>query len=273
MITSPLRYPGGKGKLYKQVKQIILENNLQDKAYTEPFAGGYGIGVKLLLNSDIQYAIINDFDYHIFAIWHCIFYDTTSFVKLIENTEINLDIWRQQKDIYNNVDSHSILEVGFSAFFLNRTNYSGVLKGGPIGGIKQTGKYKIDCRFNKAKLIELIKRISEFKDNVELYNLDVNEFIDKVIIKRKNELFVNFDPPYVSKGEVLYKNYFNEEDHRQLSDKIIKNLQNVQWIMTYDDCDLIKQLYKDFNPENYNLQYYVGTKRIGNELLITNLHK
>ncbi len=272
MITSPLRYPGGKGKLYKQVKQIILDNNLQHKAYTEPFAGGYGIGIKLLLNHDIQHAIINDFDYHIYAIWKCIFDYTEQFIALINDTEINLQTWEEQKSIYNNYENYSLLEVGFSAFFLNRTNYSGVLKGGPIGGLAQTGKYKIDCRFNKQRLIKLIERISEFRHCVQVYNMDVNDFIDTVILQRQNDLFVNFDPPYVNKGEVLYKNYFNEEDHKQLANKITANLQNVQWIMTYDDCELIKDLYKNYNPQNFNLQYYAGTKRLGKELLISNLH-
>lgn len=273
MITSPLRYPGGKGKLYKQVKQIIVENNLQTRAYTEPFAGGFGIGIKLLLNGDIGRVIINDFDYHIYAIWHCIFYETDAFINLIKRTAINLNLWRQQKEIYNDYVNHSLLEVGFSAFFLNRTNYSGVLTGGPIGGVKQTSKYKIDCRFNKHKLIELIRRIGQYRNQVELYNLDVNQFIDTIILPRQNELFINFDPPYVTKGEILYKNYFNDGDHKKLADKIITNLQDAQWIMTYDDCELIKELYKSYNPQDFNLQYYAGTKRLGNELLISNIHK
>lgn len=108
---------------------------------------------------------------------------------------------------------------------------------------------------------------------VQVYNMDINDFIDTVILQRQNDLFVNFDPPYVNKGEVLYKNYFKEEDHKQLANKITTNLQNVQWIMTYDDCELIKDLYKDYNPQNFNLQYYAGTKRLGKELLISNLHK
>lgn len=272
MITSPLRYPGGKGKLYKQVKQIIFDNNLKERAYTEPFAGGFGIGIKLLLNNDVERVIINDFDYHIYAIWHCIFNETEAFINLINATPIDLESWKRQKSIYNDYHNHTLLEVGFSAFFLNRTNYSGVLTGGPIGGMKQTGKYKIDCRFNKQKLTDLIMRIGQYRNQVEIYNFEINQFIDNVILHRQDELFINFDPPYVTKGEVLYKNYFTDNDHKNLANKIINNLQNAQWIMTYDDCDLIKELYKSFNPQNFNLQYYAGTKRIGNELLISNIH-
>ena len=182
-------------------------------------------------------------------------------------------MWRRQKEIYNEYQNHSLLDVGFSAFFLNRTNYSGVLKGGPIGGIKQLGKYKIDCRFNKDRLIQVIERIGSLRDCIEIYNMDVDEFIDVIILNRQNELFVNFDPPYVTKGEVLYKNYFSEEDHIRLAEKITANLKKVKWIMTYDDCVLIKDLYKKYNPNKFNLQYYAGKKRMGNELLISNLKK
>lgn len=271
MISSPLRYPGGKGKLYKQIRQIIVENGLSNRAYTEPFAGGFGLGIKLLSNRDINHAIINDFDFHIYAIWHCIFFNTQSFIDLINNTPIDLQTWEKQKHIYSDYLNHSTLEVGFSAFFLNRTNYSGVLTGGAIGGIKQNGRYKIDCRFNKMRLIQSIERISSFRDSVEIYNMDVNDFIDKIIIERQGDLFLNFDPPYVTKGEVLYKNYFVEEDHVSLAKKIKENLQNAKWIMTYDDCNLVRALYEDYDPQPFNLQYYAGNKRVGNELLISNL--
>ena len=272
MIISPLRYPGGKGKLYKLVRQIITNNGLQNKAYTEPFAGGFGLGVKLLSNGDVNRVIINDYDYHIYAIWECIFNKTESFIDKIIQTPVNLKTWEYQKKIYNNYNKYSLLDVGFSAFFLNRTNYSGVLKGGPIGGIKQLGEYKIDCRFNKEKIISIIKTISQYKDKVEIYNMDVHQFIRDIIMNKQKDLFVNFDPPYVSKGEVLYKNYFNDEDHKELAKTIISTLQDVKWIMTYDDCSLIRELYKDYNPQEFILQYFAGTKRKGNELLIKNLN-
>lgn len=101
--------------------------------------------------------------------------------------------------------------------------------------------------------------------------MDVNHFIDNIIIERLDDLFINFDPPYVTKGEILYKNYFVEEDHVLLADKIKDNLENAKWIMTYDDCDLVKTLYKDYDPHPFNLQYYARKKRVGNELLISNL--
>ena len=69
--------------------------------------------------------------------------------------------WEKQKRIYENTRSEFLL--GFATFFLNRTNYSGVITGGPIGGFEQKGQWKIDARFNKKSLIDRIERISYFK--------------------------------------------------------------------------------------------------------------
>ena len=271
MTSSPLRYPGGKGQLYEKVKEIMSEHNLFDRIYTEPFAGGFGIGIKLLTNGDVNRVIINDADKHIYAFWYAVFFETDKLVKLIEKTPINIENWRLQKEIYNNKRVRSLVKLGFSAFFLNRTNYSGVLKGGPIGGLAQEGTYKIDCRLNKNELIKRIRILGALKDRVEVYNMDAIDFTKQVILPRMDELFVNFDPPYVKKGPQLYKDYYNNEDHKNLAEYIIKALEGAKWIMTYDDCQLIADLYQKYNPEQYVLTHTAGKAKKGKELLIKNL--
>lgn len=271
MIRTPLRYPGGKGKMYNRVKQIIEENNLQEKTYTEPFAGGFGIGIKLIANNIVNRTIINDYDYRIYAIWDCIFHNTENFINLINETPINIEMWKKQKEIYKTYKNFSLLEVGFSAFFLNRTNYSGVLKGGPIGGISQEGKYKVDCRFNKSYLIGLIRAISQFRETVEIYNYDAKEFINKIVKNREKELFINFDPPYVQNGQQLYTNFYKEDDHRALANVIISQCKDVYWIMTYDDNALIKEIYNGFENEELLLTYTAGGTKTGKEILLKHL--
>ena len=271
MTNSPLRYPGGKGRMYNVILEIMRENDLLDRSYVEPFAGGFGIGIKMLTNEDVGHVILNDADIHIYAFWHCVFFDTTRLIKRIRGTDITLENWTLQKEIYQNYNGRSLLKYGFSAFYLNRTNFSGIIKGGPLGGIAQTSNYKIDCRTNKEGLIAQILAISEFRERVEMFNLDALDFIDQVIIPRIDDLFVNFDPPYVLKGKDLYRNFYNKDDHEMLAAKIIENLNEGQWIMTYDDCDLIKELYAQFNPEEYTLNHYAGKKKTGKELLIRNL--
>ena len=182
---SPLRYPGGKTILYKNIRNILEENNLIDGTYMEPFSGGAGLALKLLINNDVKRIVINDYDYAIYAFWHNVLFETEKFCRDIETIKVNLEEWEKQKEIYNNQNIYSLYEIGFATFFLNRTNRSGIIKGGPIGGRKQEGKYKINCRFNKPVLINKIKRIGQYSNKIKLYNYDVNEFINKVIMKNK----------------------------------------------------------------------------------------
>lgn len=267
-MISPLRYPGGKSILYNKVKRIIEDHNLQNKTYTEPFAGGFGIGIKLMTNNIVNKFIINDYDYHIYAFWKVLFSKSNQLINFIKNVDVCIEVWEKQKSIYNDYKNYSIIEVACSTFFLNRTNYSGVLKGGPIGGKMQLGEYKINCRFNKEKLIKMIEKIASYKSNVEIYNYDAVKLIEKMS-KRQNELFINFDPPYVKKGKELYKNFYTVEDHIQLEETISKCLSE-KWIMTYDDNQLINDTYKKYYIQEYNLSYFAGKKKKGTELLISN---
>lgn len=268
-IYSPLRYPGGKQKFYKKMLLILEENKLENITYVEPFAGGAGLAFALLLNHKVKKIILNDYDKSIYAFWYSILNHTDDFCNKIANTKISISEWRIQKEIQLNKDKTDLFSLGFSTFFLNRTNRSGIIKAGPIGGYKQTGKYKIDCRFNKEKLIALIKNIASFKENIEITNLDALDFIE--LLKSRNEnYFIFFDPPYYKKGKDLYVNFYNHESHVILSKSIMKNLKDFRWIITYDNCDEIKEIYKSFNKKYYQLTYTAGTVRKATELLYYN---
>lgn len=261
---SPLRYPGGKTKLYNKVSKIITENMLQGCTYVEPFVGGAGLAIKLLDNNIVNNLIINDFDYHIYCFWYCVIHHHSELIELINSTPITLVERELQKNIFNNTNKYSMLEVAFSTLFLNRTNRSGVLKAGPIGGQKQDGKYLLNCRFNKEKIIEKILHITQFRDNIELFNLNAIDFIE-IINQNCGQLFVNFDPPYYNKGAELYTNFFVDNDHIQLK-KAIDNVKH-PWITTYDYCEFIENLYQEYRHEIITLSYSAGKSKKGHELL------
>ena len=279
---SPLRYPGGKTILYKKIKNILEKNNLIECTYMEPFSGGAGLALKLLMNNDVKRIVINDLDFAIYSFWHNVLYDTDKFCNDIENIKVNLDEWEKQKYIYNNQDNYSMYEIGLATFFLNRTNRSGIIKGGAIGGKKvkeeiksftegkkQEGKYKIDCRFNKKLLIQKIKEIEKYKDRIKLFNYDANDFIKIVVMRQKNNnYFIYFDPPYIKKGPELYKNHFNLKEHTYLSEGIKEKLSEKNWIVTYDENKLVYSLYENFQIINFDLKYSAGQNKIGNEVMI-----
>jgi DNA adenine methylase len=264
---TPLRYPGGKAKLYKQIKNVIDTNFENPPIYVEGYAGGSGLALKLLIKDDVSEIHINDLDYAIYAFWYSILNHKEEFIELINNTEVTVDEWQIQKEIYVNKNSieYTILKVGFATFFLNRTNRSGILGAGPIGGYSQEGNYKIDCRFNKETLINIINQIGFVKDKIHIYNLDAIEFI-KLIDEQYNDTFIYLDPPYVEQGKNLYLNALTEDDHITLKDEV-SNLQN-KWFITYDNVELIKGIYKDYNKMEFVINYSVANKRKDTELAI-----
>ena len=265
---SPLRYPGGKGQMYDKIKHIIYANSLDQKTYVEPFAGGFAVGITLIRSNIVSNAIINDIDFHIYAFWKAVFFRTEQFIKKIESTPINMDEWYKQRAIYDKCNRKKLLDVAFATLFLNRTNFSGVLKAGPIGGQDQSGNYKMDCRFPKERICELIRNISIYKKRIKIYNMDANKFIQDVLKPMQGNLFINFDPPYVKKGKALYTNFYNMEDHRTLKKCITDNL-TCDWIMTYDNNDFIKSMYKDFFTCEFSLGYSVNVHKKGTELFIS----
>ena len=261
---SPLRYPGGKNKLSKFIASIC-KNNEVNGHYVEPYAGGAAVALFLLLNGYISKITINDYDKAVYAFWHSVLYDTERLCKKIKKVEVTVENWRKQKKIQNNKDRETdLLKLGFSTFFLNRTNYSGIIDGGIIGGFAQKSTYKIDCRFNKEELIERIRFIAIHKKQICLENLDALVLVDK-IKKDKNTIFY-FDPPYYLKGPSLYMNYYKHEDHENVS-REIKKIKNARWLVSYDNIPEIRKMYSSCLKKEYAFFHTAYSAKIGKEVM------
>lgn len=264
---SPLRYPGGKSALYPVISGVIKSNKMKHCIYVEPFAGGAGIAWSLLIDGVVDYVIINDADKAVYSFWRAVLESTRWFVEKIKKTSITVDEWQKQRDILRNSKKYS-KELGFAMFFLNRTNRSGILDAGPIGGYNQTGEYKIDCRFNKDVLIKKILKIAEYRNKIKVYNQDISVFLKRFLPQgdENNRIFVYFDPPYYEKGQRLYMNYFSSKDHERLRDTVVSL--DCKWIMTYDDKSEIDELYKNFQKCRFSINYSLSNKKKGGELMI-----
>jgi DNA adenine methylase len=265
-FTSPLRYPGGKGKLTNFVKLLIEENNLYDGHYAEPYAGGAGIALNLLFQEYISQIHINDINPSIYSFWFSVLNHTEDLCRLINDTTVNISNWKKQKNIQKKKSEVSNIELGFSTFFLNRSNRSGILTGGAIGGIKQKGNYKIDARFNKKELIKRIEKIAFFSDRIKLYDLDADIFIRKILPKLPSKMLVYFDPPYFIKGKELYENHYATHDHVTISKSITK-IEKQYWIVSYDSVNDIKILYNQYRSIEYFLNYCAGKNIKGKEII------
>lgn len=262
---SPLRYPGGKAKLYPYVREVLAVNNLYGETYIEPFAGGAGLALRLLLNGDVRRIVINDLDPAIFSFWYHVLNNTAELCDLIYTVPITPEEWRKQKSVYMTCGDPYSLDYAFSTFFLNRTNVSGVLMGGMIGGADQQGQYKLDARFNRDDLVSRIQEISKYKHQIVLTNLDAKELLSTENLRHYYKVFINLDPPYVKKGKQLYKNAFSLDDHRELHN-IINSCQR-KWIVTYDVCDFISDLYSNFRSSFLDINYSVRGNRKAKEYI------
>lgn len=263
---SPLRYPGGKAQLFPLVRDILVANRLNGATYIEPFAGGAGLALKLLADNVVSRIIINDLDIHIFAFWYSALHASEALCEMIRRTPVDCEHWNLQRSVYQKADSRDFLSLGFSTFYLNRTNVSGVLTGGMIGGKSQRGEYKLDARFDKKALIEKVCFVAKQKDRILLFNDDVMDFLRRVEVSSTRKALINFDPPYVQKGATLYKNSFTESDHRRLAKAILACRK--KWIVTYDVCPLVSELFKTKRMGQIGVYYSARNPRLANECII-----
>lgn len=265
VTDSPLRYPGGKTQLAPFVIELMRANDLFYGGYAEPFAGGCGIAWKLLLNNFVSHIYINDIDRSIYAFWASVLRQPDAFCERIEKTRVTMREWHRQREVQGDAAAR-ILDLGFSTFFLNRTNRSGILSGGVIGGFSQDGEYRLDCRFNKRDLIAKIQRIALHRKQVTLKRLDGERFVRDELPKLARNVLCNIDPPYYKRGPELYCSFYRHEDHVRLARAVGKIKQ--PWLVTYDDVPEIREMYRRYPLLTKSLNYSAQEKRVGFELVV-----
>jgi DNA adenine methylase len=265
MLTSPLRYPGGKAKLYNFFTALIGSNNLYGSVYCEPYAGGAGLALRLLEDGFVDRVCINDIDVGIFAFWTAALHQNDEFCSLVEKTPVNISEWRKQKLVWQAKDIARPVELGFATYFLNRTNRSGIIDGaGPIGGYAQEGSWKINARFIKETQIKNIQKLGNWKSKIAISNLDAMNFFNQS--SSISEALIYLDPPYYVKGRKLYANFYEPHHHAAIVKKLSSH-RSVRWIVSYDDVPEIRALYSDFTPITYGLQYSAGRAGLGKEVM------
>ncbi len=269
-----MRYPGGKGLLAPYIGGVIEENLLTGCTFYEPYAGGASVSLELLRLGFIGEAVLVEKDPLVFSFWHSVLHEEAALCAAIEACPVSLDTWKTllpTRDVTDPFESsYSLLQLGLAGIFFNRTNFSGIIGAGPIGGKNQSSKYKIDCRFNKSKLVQQIKKVSTFKERISIIHGDAMQFL-----KAKNKkistgfTFTYVDPPYYEQGPRLYRHSYLDSDHENLA-KYIK-AQGYPWLLSYDDHPRIRELYASESVQPIYLDYKVKSNRRAQELVISNL--
>lgn len=268
--TSPLRYPGGKGSLSAFLADLLELNELTGCAYYEPYAGGAGAALNLLSQGSVSRVHINDADPRVAALWRAVLSENERFVEQIYMVSLDIDEWRRQQAICAEANSRDTFSLGFAAFYMNRCNRSGVLKGaGPIGGYAQDGKWRLDVRFNRDELATRVRALGNLRERIVVTGLDAIEFLKRGLPSGlgRAKAFVYADPPYVIKGQKLYLNAYGPQDHAELA-RYLNRQRVLPWLVSYDDAPLIRTLYAQHQIDLLPIRYSLQSKRAAQELLI-----
>ena len=250
---SPLRYPGGKGKLSRFMAAIVRANGLSDGRYIEAYAGGAGIAWELLITGVVRRVLINDISPQVFAFWTSVLCHTDELCRRIRDVPLSVEEWDRQKEIFRRPEDASMLDLGVSCFYLNRTNRSGILNGGLIGGRTQEGKWRMDARFNREDLVRRITKIADCRGRIEVTCADAVEFVREKSGGFGEKDLIYIDPPYFEKGRLLYYDAYGPDDHAAVA-QLLSELEGPRWVVSYDDVEAIRRLYA-FTP---SLQYTIG---------------
>lgn len=264
VIRSPLRYPGGKAKLFPFVSSLIEKNGLHSCTYAEPYAGGAGLALNLLFSGFCKSIALNDLDPAIYSFWWSILNANEEFLSRLHDITFSIDEWLRQKERWSRPDGGSKVDLGFATYYLNRTNRSGIIEGaGPIGGYKQDGAYKMDARFSLGEQVAVIKAIGSASNVIEISNLDASQFI-----QRRGEHdsdFLYLDPPYYVKGQRLYRNSYEHEDHESIA--ALMRAHKGFWMVSYDNAPAIRGMYSWSRAIDIKLQYSAGPVMLGEEVV------
>lgn len=259
---SPFRYPGGKGKIANFVKMVFLQNGLVGAHYVEPFAGGASIALGLLYEEYAESVHINDLDRGVYAFWRSVLHETEELCARILDTPVTIEEWRRQRMRFE-LGSGSDVELGFATLFMNRTNRSGIISGGPIGGVDQGGRWKLDARYNAERLAKRVRKAGRFRDRIRLSNVDGADVVEGYVGSASTFLYA--DPPYYSKGSELYSNWYGAAEHGALARRV-KELAS-PWMVSYDRTEAVCALYDGQRRIDYELSYSAAERHRGTEVM------
>ncbi len=257
--ASPLRYPGGKGRLGPWLADVLQENRLTGGWYIEPYAGGAGAALFLLLKDHVSHIVINDADPVIYAFWQSVVHNAQAFEQLVWDTPVTMESRAEMIARLDEPGRCTTLELGFAGFFLNRTSRSGILRGGVIGGKAQAGDYKLDARFRQEDLVARIRAISNRKSQITVTGMDALELLMTVGPGLPEKCLAYLDPPYYIKGSQLYRNHYQHGDHETIAHFAANT--KLPLLITYDNCPEIRQLYRGMETTEFSLIYSTHTAR------------
>ena len=223
---SPFRYPGG--KFY--ARKLILNAIPNHDKYCEPFAGGASI---FFAKDKVKENVLNDLDKQLINCYTIIRDKVDNLIKLIDGIEATKELHNYYKNEYKPKNN---LQKAFRWFYLNRTSYSGIMKSN-------------NCYWGYGRKYSMVpenwpnhlRTVSKRIEGVKLTKLDFEELIGQL----EKGYFLFVDPPYFNaRQDGFYEASFTKNDHFRLARVLKKYQKKHKFLITYDNCPEVRELYK-----------------------------
>lgn len=256
-----LRYPGGKFYALKLLKPFW--DSVEHDEYREPFFGG---GSVFWAKEKAKYNWINDLEAELINLLEII-KNSESRNQLLSYFKNEMEATREKYEEVKKIIPKNNIERAYKFYYLNRTSFSGKMKN-PSWGYRP--KRSIPPYRWEEKIIPCGEKLSD----VKITNIDYRELLFAQAQGKSVLLFL--DPPYYNaRQESHYICSFTKEDHYRLAEDLKKT--PYKFILTYDDCDEVRQLYSWANIYEQKFFYRLDNsqdnnnkRQKGNELVITN---
>lgn len=270
-FSGPLRYSGAKSLAVDAILSKFPKGQID--RYFEPFAGNYTIGLAAISKGlNILNYFLNDWDRGVYAVHYCIKYMPDAFkeklrlIKMIADNGLARTYFDMYKTDLKSDNSPELLELATWFFYVNRCSFNGA---GIYGGFS---KSSASDRFTYSSIDKIGKLAPLYKD----INITDWDYVD--VLKThatckspNNTYFMYVDSPY-DLGPVksnLYKGH-KEFDHELLAARLNQFKSDYKFLISYNDCDNIREYYKDWIIEPLEIPYSMGKEKKGKELLIRN---
>ena len=255
---SPIRYPGGKTRACKILDKVI--NDYFDismiKTIISPFFGGGSFEFYMQNKYGVK-LIVNDKFTPLYNFWQQVKIDKNKLCEELRKiaTVSKEDFINYRTTIMNMNDN--ILEQAIQYFIINRCSFNGSTLSGGFSEEASKKRYT-PSSIDKIELLNF--------DNIDIYNKDFYDFIND---NDDDKRIIFIDPPYyLEKKSKLYGNNgdMHEDFNHQLLFELITQKRN--WILTYNNCDYIRNLYKDYIIIDTNWTYSMNKTKKSSEIII-----
>ncbi|ECL6414723.1 DNA adenine methylase [Campylobacter coli] len=249
-LKAPFAWVGGKNYLAKEIIALMPEH----KSYIEVFGGALSVFYQ---KSPSKIEIINDINDELINLHLCIRNKPQSLANVLHSMIVSRKIFYMLK----NKEIKPKNDCERAAFYFYLINASFGSNMGQFAMSKQRAPKRLYRDFSL--------------HTKRLKNASIENKSFEYILKEYdyNEALFYLDPPYVG-TENYYKNTggFGLKEHKLLNE-LLKNIKG-KFMLSYNDCELIRELYKDFNFKELKVRYSLNNnvlkRKENKELLIMN---